>query len=122
MDTVIEFKRCIGTASGRAPNPQYVEQLVNYLAQSERQWRVRLGVLTGGERCLLRWPGEGEVRLARPYAFTLEEPIHWIALLEWLRDSALVSLKGVSPDRKGITGHFGSGSPFYQSRISVFAH
>ncbi len=119
LDTFIEFKRRIGTASGGEPNPQYVDQLDDYLAQSEKQGRVRMGVLTDGKRWLLRWPGAGEVRLARPYAFTLEEPNHWIALYEWLRDSALVSLEGVSPDREGIIGHFGPGSPSYQRDIAA---
>ena len=119
LDTFIEFKRRIGTASGGAPNPQYVDQLDDYLAQSAKQGRVRMGVLTDGKRWLLRWPGAGEVRLTRPYAFTLEEPNHWIALYDWLRDSALVSLEGVSPDREGITGHFGPGSPSYQRDIAA---
>ena len=122
LDTFIEFKRRIGTASGGAPNPQYVDQLDDYLAQSAKQGRVRMGVLTDGKRWLLRWPGAGEVQLARPYAFTLEEPNHWIALYDWLRDSALVSLEGVSPDREGITGHFGPGSPSYQRDITALKH
>ena len=119
LDTFIEFKRRIGTASGGAPNPQYVDQLDDYLAQSAKQGRVRMGVLTDGKRWLLRWPGAGEVQLTRPYAFTLEEPNHWIALYDWLRDSALVSLEGVSPDREEITGHFGPGSPSYQRDIAA---
>ena len=119
LDTFIEFKRRIGTASGGAPNPQYVDQLDDYLVQSAKQGRVRMGVLTDGKRWLLRWPGAGEVQLARPYAFTLEEPNHWIALYDWLRDSALVSLEGVSPDRQGITGHFGPGSPSYLRDIAA---
>ena len=119
LDTFIEFKRRIGMASGGAPNPRYVDQLDDYLAQSAKQGRVRMGVLTDGKRWLLRWPGAGEVRLTRPYAFTLDEPDHWIALHDWLRDSALVSLEGVSPDREGITGHFGPGSPSYQRDIAA---
>ena len=119
LDTFIEFKRRIGTASGGAPNPQYVDQLDDYLAQSAKQGRVRMGVLTDGKRWLLRWPGAGAVQLTRPYAFTLEEPNHWIALYDWLRDSALVSLEGVSPDREEITGHFGPGSPSYQRDIAA---
>ena len=119
LDTFIEFKRRIGMASGGAPNPRYVGQLDDYLAQSAKQGRVRMGVLTDGKRWLLRWPGAGEVRLTRPYAFTLDDPDRWIALHEWLRDSALVSLEGVSPDREGITGHFGPGSPSYQRDIAA---
>ncbi len=119
LDTFIEFKRRIGTASGGAPNPQYVEQLDDYLVQSEKTGRVRMGVLTDGKRWLLRWPGACEVRLVRPYAFTLEEPDHWIALHDWLRDSALVSLEGVRPDREEITEHFGPDSPSYQRDIAA---
>ena len=118
LDTFIEFKRRIGTASGGEPNPQYVEQLDDYLAQSASQGRVRMGILTDGKRWLLRWPGAGEVRLTRPYAFTLEEPDRWLALWEWLRDSALVSLEGEKPDREGIRGHFGPSSPSYQRDIA----
>ena len=78
-----------------------------------------MGVLTDGKHWLLRWPGAGEVRLTRPYAFTLEEPDNWIGLYEWLRDSALVSLDGISPDREGIEEHFGPGSPAYQRDIAA---
>ena len=118
LDTFIEFKRRIGTAPGGEPDPDNVRQLDDYLAQSAGQGRVRMGVLTDGRRWLLRWPGAGEVRLTRPYAFTLETPDGWYSLYEWLRDSALVSLEGVSPDREGITGHFGPGSPSYQRDIA----
>ena len=118
LDTFIECKRRIGTASGGEPNPQYVEQLDDYLAQSASQGRVRMGVLTDGKRWLLRWPGAGEVRLARPYAFTLDSPDGWYPLWEWLRDSALVSLEGKKPDREEIRGHFGPSSPSYQRDIA----
>ena len=70
LDTFIEFKRRIGTASGGAPNPQYVEQLDDYLTQSAGQGRVRMGVLTDGKRWLLRWPNAGPVKMALPYALT----------------------------------------------------
>ena len=119
LDTFIEFKRRIGTASGGAPNPQYVGQLDDYLAQSAKQGKVRMGVLTDGKHWLLRWPGAGEVRLIRPYAFTLEQQDNWITLYEWLRDSALVSLDGISPDRERIERHFGPGSPSYQRDIAA---
>ncbi len=119
LDTFVEFKRRIGMASVGAPYPQYVEQLDDYLTQSAKQGKVRMGVLTDGKHWLLRWPGAGEVRLTRPYAFTLEEPDNWITLYEWLRDSALVSLDGINPDREGIEGHFGPGSPSYQRDIAA---
>ena len=119
LDTFVEFKRRIGTAPGGAPNPQYVEQLDDYLAQSAAAGRVRMGVLTDGKRWLLRWPGAGEVRPARPYYFTLDGPDGWLPLYEWLRDSALVSLEDVKPDREGIAGHFGPGSPSYQRDIAA---
>ena len=119
LDTFIEFKRRIGTVAGGEPDPENVRQLDDYLAQSAAQGRVRMGVLTDGKRWLLRWPGAGEVLLTRPYAFTLENPDGWFPLYEWLRDSALVSLEDARPDREGIAGHFGPGSPSYQRDIAA---
>ena len=119
LDTFIEFKRRIGTTQGGEPDPENVRQLDYYLAQSASQGRIRMGILTDGKRWLLRWPGAGEVRLDRPYAFTLEGPDGWFPLYEWLRDSALVSLEDVSPDREGIAGHFGPDSPSYQRDIAA---
>ena len=78
-----------------------------------------MGILTDGKRWLLRWPSAGPVKTALPYAFTLGEPDRWLALYEWLRDSALVSLEGVSPDREGIARHFGPSSPSYQRDIAA---
>ena len=119
LDTFIEFKRRIGPASNGEPDPENVRQLDNYLAQSAEQGRVRMGVLTDGRRWLLRWPGAGEVRLTQPYAFTLDGPEGRVLLYQWLRDSALGSLESLSPDREGIAGHFGSGSPSYQRDIAT---
>ena len=119
LDTFIEFKRRIGTAGGGEPDPENVRQLDDYLTQSAEQGRVRMGILTDGKRWLLRWPGAGEVRLTRPYAFTLEDPDGWFPLYEWLRDTALVSLEDISPDREGIEEHFGPGSPSYQRDIAA---
>ena len=89
LDTFIEFKRRIGTVGGFNPNPEYVQQLDDYLEQSEKQGRMRMGILTDGKQWLLRWPGAGSVRTALPYAYTLEEADRWITLFEWLRDHAL---------------------------------
>ena len=119
LDTFIEFKRRIGTAASGEPDPDNVRQLDDYLAQSAAQGRVRMGVLTDGRRWLLRWPGAGAARLTRPYAFTLDEPDGWLPLYEWLRDSALVSLEDVVPDREGIAEHFGPDSPAYQRDIAA---
>ncbi len=119
LDTFIEFKRRIGTTGGFNPDPENVRQLDDYLAQSASQGRVRMGILTDGKQWLLRWPNAGPVRAALPYAFTLEEPDRWIALYEWLRDSALVSLDGIGPDSEGMAGHFGPISPSYQRDIAA---
>ncbi len=119
LDTFIEFKRRIGTAASGEPDPDNVRQLDDYLAQSAAQGRVRMGILTDGKRWLLRWPGAGDARLTRPYAFTLDEPQGWLPLYEWLRDSALVSLEDVVPDREGIAEHFGPDSPAYQRDIAA---
>ena len=78
-----------------------------------------MGVLTDGRRWLLRWPGAGEVKLTRPYAFTLDSADRWFLLYEWLRDEALVSLENITPDAAGIAGHFGPGSPSYQRDIAA---
>ena len=56
LDTFIEFKRRIGTTGGFNPDPENVQQLDDYLAQSASQGRVRMGILTDGKRWLLRWP------------------------------------------------------------------
>ncbi len=119
LDTFIEFKRRIGTAASGEPDPENVRQLDDYLAQSAAQGRVRMGVLTDGKRWLLRWPGAGEVRLTQPYFFTLDNAEKWLPLYEWLRDTALVSLEDVIPDRDGIAAHFGPDSPSYQRDIAA---
>ena len=62
LDTFIEFKRRIGTASGFNPDPRNVDQLDDYLAQSQKQGRVRMGILTDGKYWLLRWPNAGPAR------------------------------------------------------------
>ena len=85
LDTFIEFKRRIGTTGGFDPDPQNVQQLDDYLAQSEKQGRVRMGILTDGKYWLLRWPNAGPARTVPPYAFTLEDPDNWITLYESLR-------------------------------------
>ena len=59
LDTFIEFKRRIGTTGGFNPDPRNVDQLDNYLTQSQKQGRVRMGILTDGKYWLLRWPGAG---------------------------------------------------------------
>ena len=88
LDTFIEFKRRIGAAGGFNPDPRNVDQLDDYLAQSQKQGRVRMGILTDGKYWLLRWPGAGKPNTVPPYAFTLEKPGSWIILYEWLRDNA----------------------------------
>ena len=119
LDTFIEVKRRIGTTGGLNPNPDYVAQLDDYLAQSEKQGRVRMGVLTDGKYWLLRWPGAGLVNTAPPYAFTLDSSAAWLPLYEWLRDRALESLENIPSDRSGITEHFGPNSPNYHRDITA---
>ncbi len=119
LDTFIEVKRRISTVQNGQPNPEYVKQLDDYLAQSSAQGKVRMGVLTDGRRWLLRWPGAGEPSLTRPYFFTLGDDNQWFPLFEWLRDSALVSLHDVTPNRAEIERHFGPGSPSYQRDIDM---
>ncbi len=119
LDTFIEVKRRIGTASGFEPNPEYVRQLDDYLAESERAGRgVRMGILTDGRRWLLRWPGAGEPRTVYPYAFTLESAEGWLPLFEWLRDRALESREDAPVDRGIVEASFGPESGRYNRDIT----
>ena len=119
LDTFIEFKRRIGTAGGFNPNAEYVQQLDDYLEQSEKQGRLRMGILTDGKRWLLRWPNAGPVKTALPYAFTLEDADRWITLFEWLRDHALSAEEDKQPSRSAIEQHFGPTAPSYERDIAT---
>ncbi len=120
LDTFIEVKRRIGTAAAGQPNPEYVDQLDEYLEQSAKSGRgVRMGVLTDGKYWLLRWPDAGPARTARPYLFTLDDPQGWLPLHNWLRDTALLSLENIPPAAEAIAEHFGPGSPSYQRDIAA---
>ena len=119
LDTFIESKKRIGTGKGLSPNPEYVRQLDDYLAQSEQKGRVRIGILTDGKHWLLRWPGMGEVKTTAPYGFVLESADKWNLLHEWLRDQAIVALENISPERPDIETHFGINSPRYLQDIDT---
>ena len=120
LDTFVEVKRRIGMAAGLTPDPDNVRQLDEYLEASQKtRGAVRIGVLTDGKFWLLRWPGAGPVKTTAPYGFTFEDPDRWIPLYEWLRDTALVSLEQVKPDRSSIASHFGPSSPSYERDIAV---
>ena len=115
LDTFVEMKRRIGTTGGLDPNPIYVQQLDDYLAQSRTAGKgVRTGILTDGKHWLLRWPGAGPVKTVKPYAFTLQDAQGWLLLYEWLRDESLVSLEGIAADRANIEKHLGPNSPLYE--------
>ena len=119
LDTFVEVKRRIGTAAGFQPDPENVRQLDDYLEQSQKQGRVRMGILTDGKYWLLRWPGAGPVTTAPPYAFTLEHPDRWIALYEWLRSHALSAEENKPPSRDTIVKDFGPNSPSYRRDIAA---
>ena len=119
LDTFIESKKRIGTGKGLDPHPDYVEQLDDYLAQSEQKGRVRIGILTDGKHWLLRWPGMGEVKTTAPYGFVLESEDKWNLLHEWLRDQAIMALENISPTRDDIEKHFGINSPRYRQDIDT---
>ena len=120
QDTFIEVKRRLGTVGGFNPNPEYVRQLDEYLAESRQAGKgVRMGVLTDGKYWLLRWPGAGEVRTAPPYGFVLDAPDDWLVLYEWLRDNALTPIDNLAPDHDAIRQHFGPDSPLYQRDINA---
>lgn len=117
LDTFVESKRRIGTGKGFSPDPSYVKQLDDYLAESQKPGRM--GILTDGKRWLLRWQGIGEVKTTAPYAFTLESADKWILLYEWLRDQALVALQNIEPTRDDIEKYFGINSPRYLQDIDT---
>ena len=119
LDTFIEFKRRIGTTGGLNPDPKNVDQIDDYLAQSEKQGRVRMGILTDGKYWLLRWPNAGPVKTVPPYAFTLDDPDLWITLFEWLRDHALSLDESNEPTQRTIDANFGPGSLAYQRDIAT---
>ena len=117
LDTFVEVKRRVGTTGGFEPNPSYVQQLDDYLAEGQEAG-VRMGILTDGRRWLLRWPGAGAVRTAYPYGFTLESKDGWLGLYEWLRDKAIVSNTDVSVERSNVKDYFGEASPHYHKDIA----
>ncbi len=122
LDTFIEFKRRIGTASGFDPDPANVRQLDDYLELSTAAGKgVRTGILTDGKYWLLRWPEAGPVRTAAPYGFVLESGDKWLPLYEWLRDSALLSLESIPADRANVEQYLGPGSPAYQRDVDALA-
>ncbi len=59
------------------------------------------------------------MQMVPPYAFTLEAPDGWFNLYQWLRDTALVSLENISPDKRSIAEQFGPDSPAYQRDIAA---
>ena len=91
LDTFIEVKRRISAAASGYPNAEYVRQLDDYLDQSAKDNRVRMGVLTDGRHWLLRWPNAGAPMMMPPHYFTLRDEDGWFSLYEWLRDEALFS-------------------------------
>ena len=119
LDTFVESKKRVGTTANGEPNPDNISQIDNYLRSSASQGQVRMGVLTDGRRWILRWPGAGEVKMVKPYAFTLDSADHWFLLYKWLRDEALVSQENIPPDRMHIEEHFGPNNPSYQRDLAA---
>ena len=118
LDTFIEFKRLIG--NGIEPNPEYVQQLDDYLeASAETRNGVRMGILTDGKYWVLRWPNAARVNTSPPYAFTLPDADRWFKLHEWLRDHALVARQDITPTHEEILKHFGPNSPSYDRDIAT---
>ena len=120
LDTFVEVKRRIGTRAGFSPDARYVEQLDDYLDQSERDGkRSRMGILTDGKYWLLRWPGAGDVNTAK-YGLTLHaKDGDGVRLHNWLRDRALVSSRNIPlKKRKSVKEHFSPDSARYEKDIA----
>ena len=119
LDTFIEVKRRISAAASGYPNAEYVRQLDDYLAQSAKDNRVRMGVLTDGRHWLLRWPNAGAPMMMPPHYFTLRDEDGWFSLYEWLRDEALFSQQDVPPDADNVARYFGPDSPSQQRDVTA---
>ncbi|MYC05971.1 MAG: N-6 DNA methylase [Chloroflexi bacterium] len=121
LDTFIEVKRRVSNMqAGFNPDPDYVQQIDDYLALSANEGKgVRTGILTDGKYWLLRWHGAGAVKTTATYGFTLLNADGWLTLYEWLRDDALVSLENIPLDRESIERHLGPQSPAYQRDIDT---
>ena len=120
LDTFIEFKKRIGTVGGFNPDPANVNQIDDYLKQSQMSGKgVRTGILTDGRYWLLRWPDAGPVKTVAPYGFVLESSDGWLALYEWLRDTALLSLESIPATRGSVEQYLGPKSPTYQRDIDT---
>ncbi len=119
LDTFVESKRRIGMERRGVPEQEYINQLDGYLESSQRNGKVRMGILTDGKYWVLRWPGAGEPKLTKPYAITLEDANSWRALHEWLRDDALVALENITPTREDIEARFGPSSPRYEQDVDT---
>ena len=119
LDTFIEVKRRIGARAGFSPDARYVEQIDDYLDQSERAGkRSRMGILTDGKYWLLRWPGcRGDVKTAPPYGFTLDarDGGGWSGYTSgcgtghWFPAGTFHCI-----DRESVEEHFGVGNPHYE--------
>ena len=117
LDTFIEVKRGIRTGRNQEFDDGFIRQIDDYLRQSEEHGRVRMGILTDGKHWLLRWPNAGDPQYKTPYTFTLRNPGQGIRLYEWLRDTALVALENIRPDRASIEEQFGPKSPRYEQEV-----
>ena len=112
LDTFIECKRRIG--DGIEPNPEYVKQLDEYLAESaDGRNGVRMGILTDGKHWVLRWQNALKVNTSPPYAFTVPDDDRWFLLEEWLRNHALVPRVNIDPTPRALMNQFGPNSPAY---------
>ena len=119
LDTFIEFKRRIGSTGDSTPTLSTSNSSTTTFRSPKKQGRLRMGILTDGRHWLLRWPNAGPVKVTPPYAFTLEDPDHWITLYEWLRDHALSAEENTQPSRATIAERFGPNSPSYQRDIAA---
>lgn len=120
LDTFIEIKRRIGTTGGNNPDPKHIQQLDEYLSESQKLGKgVRMGVLTDGRHWVLRWPEASNINTSYPYGFTLESEQFWLPLYEWLRDRVLISRIDLEPTLENIEEHFGPASPSYRRDIDT---
>ena len=107
-------------APGFSPDPDNVRQLDDYLEASQKTGGAVSEPAYSPTASIGCSAGPAPVRSKpTPHTASLStSPSKWVPLFEWLRDTALVSLEDVRPDRQSIAAHFGPNSPSYERDIA----
>ena len=118
LDTFMEFKRRIGSRGGLDPNPDYVDQLDDYLEQSDRRgasaWASSPTASTGSSA----GPTPAPSRPPSPTPSPSTTPTAGSSSSSGSATTPSPSSKTSTPSRETIPAHFGPNSPHYQRDIT----